>query len=453
MTRDAAKDFRKQALQILKEGLDTAQTQHPLDIQQIFQYDRPTLGGSVPIELYRAIRLLAFREALGAEMAAAVLKVTGRSVGRKLGVTSVKELVSTLKTFAIGNTEVKVESDDRMVFTSSECATCSGLPAIGETFCHFEAGIIAGGLETVFGKPVNAVETKCWGLGDRVCSWEASVLDGHAAGSLDSLELVMALAGKAATAMNSTYAVKQSNRELREAYRQLRETQRLAKDLTDMVVHDLRVPLSAVIGSIQTITELAEPDQDNIQAELLQMALSSSNTMLQMINDLLDISKLEEQKMPLKRRPAAVEQIIEEAVNNVAIIAKRRRIKLRREIASELPFVSIDSDKILRVLLNLLGNALQHTAAGGEVVISAARDRAGALKISVSDTGAGIPKEFQKKIFDKFVQVESGKSKKRASSGLGLTFCKLVVEAHGGKIWVDSEPGLGSTFILTIPHI
>jgi signal transduction histidine kinase len=451
MTRDAARVFREQALQILEQGFDSAQQQHPLDVQQAFCYDRPTLGGTVPIELYRAIRILAFREMLGSEIAAAVLKASGRSVGRKLEVASPAELVAALERFAIGRVVIDKQEDGFLKLTSSECATCSGLPAIGETFCHFEAGMIAGAMERIVEKPVNVVETRCWGLGDKVCSWEATVLDGGEAEFLEPLDLVMALAGKAASAIDSAYIIKESNRRLREAYRQLRESQRLAQDLTDMVVHDLRVPLATVIGSAQTLAELIGSGQDGAENELLQLTLSSSSTMMQMINDLLDISKLEGGRMALKKQRIHSADIVEEAAAQFAIVARRRRIKLHRDVADDLPPVLVDSEKLLRVLSNLLSNAIEHTSAGGQVQVSATRSPEGMLMVSVSDTGEGIPREFLKRVFDKFVQVESRRSKGRLSTGLGLTFCKLVVEAHGGKIWAESELGLGSTFYFTLP--
>lgn len=452
MTRDTEKDFRKHALRIVMEGLESARNDHPLDAFAVFDYKRPTLGGTVPIELYRAIRLLAFREALGSKLAAAVLKVSGRSIGRKMRVTSIPELMQTMESFAVGKLTVESQSDSHVILTSTECATCSGLPNVGETFCHFEAGVIAGALEGVLGESVDAVETKCWGLGDGLCSWEVHTLDNSIAESFEPLELVMTLAEQASSAMNSAYAIRESNRDLRAAYRQLRESERLAKDLTDMVVHDLRVPLTAMMGSIQTFAETMEIVPGSQEATLLQIALSSGDTMMQMINDLLDVSRLEEHKLSLRKRRVYLNELVDEAVNQLSIVIKRKRLKLNVAVTEDLPVVVIDHNRVLRVILNLLSNAIQHTPSGGRISIKVdySLDHK-SIQISISDTGEGIPKSYLKKVFDKFVQVESHRSRKKLSNGLGLTFCKLVIEAHGGSIWVESEMEIGSTFHFTIP--
>jgi len=452
MTREAVKDFRYQALQILKDSLESAHTQHPLDTTQVFNYQRPNLGGTVPIELYRAVRLLAFREAFGSRIAAAVLKASGRSIGRKLNISTIPEMIQTLEGFALGKVGIAEESVDRIVLTSTECATCSGLPNIGETFCHFEAGLIAGGLESVLGKPLDAVETRCWGLGDQFCSWEVTASDQSGIDSIEPIELVMSLAEQAASAMENAHAIRQSNRELRAAYKQLRQSEQLTKDLTGMVVHDLRVPLTAVVGSIQTLSDLLEPESDSQVSEVIRIALSSSETMMRMIDDLLDVSRIEEGKIALHRQELSIYSIIDEAVSQLEIAIRNRRLKIIKGIQPDVPSITADRDRILRVMLNLLSNAVRHTPAKGQITLTAkylADEKL--VKISVSDTGEGIPKSHQKKIFDKFVQIDTPGTKKKSSSGLGLTFCKLMTEAHGGSIWVESEPGLGSTFNFTLP--
>ena len=452
--RDPAASFREQALKIINASLEEAKTQHPLDIPAIFQYDRPTLGGTVPVKLYRAVRLLAFREVIGSKISAAILTVSGRSVAQKIGIRSVPELVYTLEDFAVAKTKVREQTDDGMVLVSTECATCSGVPKVGEPLCYFEAGLIAGGLESVLGNSIKVLETKCWGLGDRVCRWEVTRETGprqDAAASADPLELVMALVGKAASAVDNAIAIREKNRQLREAYNRLRESERLKKDLTDMVVHDMRVPLTAVLGSMESLAESMDPKMAAHESELLNVAISGGNVLLRMINDLLDVSKLEEHKVALKKRPTAVCMLVDQAVDQVKILAGRKKLDLHVNTRPELPEIPMDRDRMVRVLINLLGNAIRHTPPGGLIRIGARLmpDKQ-TLSISVRDTGVGIPKEYHRKVFDKFVQVEEPK-RRSASTGLGLTFCKLVVEAHGGTIWVDSEPEKGSTFTLTLP--
>jgi len=453
--RTLSKDFREQALQIINASLEAALSQYPLDIPQIFGYDRPTLGGTVPIQLYRAIRLLAFREVLGSEISAAILRVSGRSVAQKMGVRSVQELVCALQDLSVGKLSSLEQTDEQIVLVATECATCSGLPNIGETICHFETGFIAGGLEDVLGGRVKAVETQCWGLGDRVCRWEARLDEqpARADGSqIEPLDVLMTLAGKAASSVDSAIALRQKNRQLREAYHQLRESERLKRDLTDMVVHDMRVPLTAVMGSIESLADMLGSGTSPQGEHLLKMALSSGQTLLNMINDLLDVSKLEERQVKLRRSLTRMDELVEQAVSQVAMLARRKGLQFDAEVAPNIPEVSVDRDRMVRVLVNLLGNAVHHTSPGGRIVARAIYEPDSRIaRVSISDTGEGIPGEYLGRIFDKFVQVESHKSRKRFSTGLGLTFCKLVVEAHGGHIWAESEPGAGSTFTFTLP--
>lgn len=449
VTNDQAKAFREQALQVINASLEETPTQHPLDVPRIFEYDRPTLGGTVPLNLYRAVRLLALREVLGSKIANAVLAVSGKSVAQKMGIKSISDLVGVLRDFSIGKFDIEKETSDSLILVATECATCSGAPNIGEPLCSFETGLIAGGLESAFGKPVKVVETQCWGLGDKVCRWETRKASKHN-GSDDQLEFMMTLANKAALTMENSVAVRQKNHELREAYHQLRESERLKKDLTAMIVHDMRTPLTAVIGSIETLTEMMEQRLAPQEEEILKISLSSGHTLLQMINDLLDVSKLEEHKLTLRKHPASMSRLVEQALSQVGILTMRKKLELKVEVPPNLPDLSVDKDRIVRVLVNLLANAVQHTQSGGRISVCASCG-GGMINISVSDTGEGIPKEYHSKIFDKFVQAESHKTRKRSSSGLGLTFCKLVIEAHGGRIWVDSAPGVGSVFTFTLP--
>jgi len=441
--------LRKQALQIIHESLQDTRTQHPLDIPEIFKFDRPTLGDVVPIKLYRSIRLLAFREVLGSRISAALLSVIGRSVAKKMGIQSIPSLLSTLEDLSIGRTTIDEQADDRVILSNAECVTCSGVPNIGEPLCHFEAGFIASGLEQVLGGRFKVVEINCWGLGDRICRYEAKRVAGK--NGSDTLDILMQLASRASLAMENGIAVRQKNRELTQAYQQLRESDRLKKDLTDMIVHDMRVPLTVVLGSLENLTEamgqLAPKD-----AKCLELAYSSTHQLVQMVEDLLDISKIEEQKVNLKKVRVPVAELVELAVKQAGMLAWHGKVQLSAEVNGKLPDLVVDRNRVVRILVNLLSNAAQHTPEGGRVSLFARfQPVLKEVQFSVSDTGEGIPKEYHHKIFDKFVQVESAKSRKRSSSGLGLTFCKLVTEAHGGSIWVDSEPGVGSTFTATFP--
>jgi len=447
--------FREQALRIINMSLEEARTQHPLDVPGIFGYDRPTFGGTVPVSLYRAIRLLSFRELLGSRLASAMLNLAGQNVAEKLGVDGLKDTMQAFGDLEIANTVVDEESANRVSLIATECATCSGMPNIGEAICSFEAGLLAGGLRNSFdGRRVTVVETNCWGMGDRICRWEATAHPNGNPPSGDSgfetMDLIAAMAGKAALALDSAVAIREANRQLRQAYKQLRESERMMKDLTNMVVHDLRVPLTAMIGSMQSLSEMAESRLNPHEREILDLALAGGETLLQMINDLLDVSRLEDNRIALHKRSTTIEEIVDHARTQVEMLARRKKLSLKIGALSGLPTVSVDRDRVVRVLVNLLGNAIRHTPPGGKIRVTAdASD--GQVAVCVMDTGEGIPPEYHARIFDKFAQVESHRARRAYSTGLGLTFCKLAVEAHGGRIWVESEPEKGSAFTFTLP--
>ncbi len=236
--------------------------------------------------------------------------------------------------------------------------------------------------------------------------------------------------------------------DLQDNYRQLQELEKLRDSLTHMVVHDLRTPLTALIGGVQTLLDIG--GMDELQTELVEMSIQGGQTLLGMINDLLDISKMEDGSMQLDRTSFAVTALADVVLRQVGQLARDKDLNLRTEFPETLPELHADEDKLRRTLVNLIGNAVKFTPRRGNVTLGARREN-GTLVFSVSDTGEGIPKEAFGKIFEKFGQVESRTEGRKNSTGLGLTFCKMVAEAHGGRIWVDSELGLGSTFSFTIP--
>jgi signal transduction histidine kinase len=235
-----------------------------------------------------------------------------------------------------------------------------------------------------------------------------------------------------------------------ENYRRLRELEGLRDDLTRMIVHDLRTPLTALITGIESVGILGTLHP--VQQECLAMAKAGGQTLLGMINDLLDISKMESGALKLEHRELIAADLVSQALQQVTPLAKDKEISLKRSISAKLPPFQGDEEKLRRTLVNLIGNAIKFTSRGGTITVSA-RPAKGepALLFAVKDTGEGIPPEAFERIFEKFGQVESRKAGRMMSTGLGLTFCKMVAEAHGGRIWVESELGKGSTFFFTIP--
>jgi two-component system sensor histidine kinase/response regulator len=237
--------------------------------------------------------------------------------------------------------------------------------------------------------------------------------------------------------------------ELKQNYKRLQELERLRDDLTRMIIHDLRTPLTSLITGIQTIEAVGELSKD--QKEVLQISLDGGGSLLGIINDLLDVEKLECGAMQLEYAEVSVSELISSAVCQVAALAEAKHLKLVQTIYDGLPLFAADEKKLVRTLVNLLGNAINFTPSGGQITVEANRaDEERFMMFSVTDTGTGIPVEAFERIFEKFGQVQTRKSGQSGGTGLGLTFCKLAVEAHGGKIKVESSPE-GSRFAFTIP--
>lgn len=234
-----------------------------------------------------------------------------------------------------------------------------------------------------------------------------------------------------------------------------KESERLRQDLTNMIVHDLRSPLSSVMASIDMLIKGVSGDLNATQRSVLNIAYASSVQMLEMIGTLLDISRLESGRMPLDPKVCAFRPLFERAAAQLAPLARERAIAIQSDFPADLPPVRADCELIVRVLQNLLGNALKFSGRDSTVLVRAVERRkepseegaAGFVTLAVSDCGVGIAPQDQEKIFAKFSQV----GERRGGTGLGLTFCKLVVETHGGSIWVESTFGEGSTFFFTLP--
>lgn len=242
-------------------------------------------------------------------------------------------------------------------------------------------------------------------------------------------------------------------RQLQENFARLQELEQLRDSLTHMVVHDLRTPLTSIISGLQTMQMIGGLEE--LHTELLEMALGGGETLLRMINDLLDISKMEAGQLKLEMMETDARHVAQTSLQQVSMLAQNKNIELKNAGETELPFLRADEDKLMRTLTNLLGNAIKFTPIGGTVTLQIRPEQKNenitGVRFAVSDTGEGIPREAFSRIFEKFGQVESRREGRKMSTGLGLTFCKMAVEAHGGHIWVESEVGKGSTFQFVIP--
>jgi PAS domain S-box-containing protein len=225
------------------------------------------------------------------------------------------------------------------------------------------------------------------------------------------------------------------------------ELAELRTDLTSMIFHDLRSPLGNIISSLEVLQASFDEEDETIQS-VLSIASRSIRRASRLVESLLDLDRFEAEKAVLNKSDVSIGAIIAEAVEEVHPTAEARGQFLRISLSPQLPAVSMDADMIRRVLINLLENAVKYTRTGDHIDVSA-RMEEGHLEVGVRDNGPGISSEDRERIFDKFFRL-SGESRPKGL-GLGLAFCRLAVEAHGGKIWVDSEEGKGSTFTFTLP--
>ncbi len=242
------------------------------------------------------------------------------------------------------------------------------------------------------------------------------------------------------------------NDELVQAYANLQAAEVMRDDLTDMIVHDLRTPLTSLDLSLNLLEmSLVRPEPDKEYSRFLAGAKDSSQRMLHLINQLLDVARFEAGQLPVHPEVVHLEALISATAASFASQAEASHKQIEIDISPGLPPASLDPELIGRVLENLVGNALKYTTAEGHISLRA-RQNGQAFLVQVADDGEGIAPEALPRIFDKFYQVtdEAGNPVRRGT-GLGLTFCKQVVEAHHGRIWVESTPGQGSTFSFTLP--
>ena len=225
------------------------------------------------------------------------------------------------------------------------------------------------------------------------------------------------------------------------------ELAKLRSDLTSMIFHDLRSPLGNIISSLEVLRESLIGGDETVQS-VLSIASRSSRRASRLVESLLDLDRLEANQAVLNKSNASIGALVAEAVEEVHPTAEAKGQLLRMELAPGLPMIHLDVDMVRRVLINLLENAIKFSR-GGDLIQISVKQEGVHLLISVKDSGVGISPKDRERIFDKFTRL--GGQERSKGLGLGLAFCRLVVEAHEGRIWVESEEGKGSTFAFTLP--
>ena len=244
--------------------------------------------------------------------------------------------------------------------------------------------------------------------------------------------------------------LEESNREINEANAKLRELSAMKEEFLALTTHDLRSPLTVISGVINFFTSGRLGDITPEQKNMVQMMERNTHNLIELVNDLLDASKLESGTLRLETASINLRGLVAELREQMHPLAKDKEIALEETIPDDLPPLLADRAKLRRILVNLLSNALKFTPKGGRVELSA--ERAGsAVRVSVTDTGVGMSPDDVKNIFDKYAQARSRATSSEKGTGLGLYITRQLVELHGGKISVESEIGRGSTFSFTIP--
>lgn len=245
--------------------------------------------------------------------------------------------------------------------------------------------------------------------------------------------------------------LKSVNMELNSANERLKELDRLKTDFLNIVTHDLSTPLTSIKAyTAMLIKYKNKPDTFHRYDEFLNVISKETTRLERLINDYLDIAKMEAGQITFRQEPVNLKSIISETLFTYQGEAMEKGITIQPNFINDIPVITADDGKIRQVVSNLVSNAVKYTPEGGTVNVSAAKKN-NHIEVSVQDTGQGIPKEYQEKIFERFVQVEDGSKRAKKGTGLGLPIVKNIVEKHGGRVWVESEEGKGAKFIFTLP--
>ncbi len=229
-----------------------------------------------------------------------------------------------------------------------------------------------------------------------------------------------------------------------------RELAVMKNEFVSMVSHELRTPLTSIKGYVDLIVDGEAGEINAVQREFLEIVQENSDRLVSLINDLLDISRIESGRVHLRIEPLDPRDVVSGVIDTFRTYAEQSGLTLIADIEPDLPRVAADADRVGQVLMNLTSNAVKYSPGGGSVTIRAARD-GDFVNLGVSDTGIGISEDDQRQLFTKFFRVDSSLTREIGGTGLGLSICKSVVELHGGTIWVTSAEGEGSTFTFSLP--
>jgi signal transduction histidine kinase len=227
-----------------------------------------------------------------------------------------------------------------------------------------------------------------------------------------------------------------------------KELDRLKSQLLSTVSHELRTPLASIKGFATTLLRQDVSWDDGTRREFLAIIDQESDRLSELIGNLLDMARVEAGTLRVEPEPTNLRPIVEETVGTFRLMTSQHQFQIK--MSRRLPKIMADPRRVRQVLRNLVENAVKYSPAGGPIVVTV-EAHPDAVQIGVTDRGIGIQPEYLDRVFDRFYQVDSASTRKVGGSGLGLSICKAIVEAHKGRIWVESQVGMGSSFYFTLP--
>jgi signal transduction histidine kinase/HAMP domain-containing protein len=263
--------------------------------------------------------------------------------------------------------------------------------------------------------------------------------------TVETIDLVQTLANQSVLAIENAELFE----EIEEKGRQLEEASRHKSQFLANMSHELRTPMNAILGFTELIQDGIYGEVPEKIQETLGRIEANGKHLLGLINDVLDLSKIEAGQLELQPGEYTMADVVGTVVSTTESLATEKKLALEVEVEPSLPTGLGDAQRLTQVVLNLVGNAIKFTDEGGVGIAVAAHN--GAFEVSVTDTGPGIPEAERQRIFEEFHQADSSATRKKGGTGLGLAISKRIVEMHGGRIWVESAPGKGSRFAFTVP--
>ena len=239
---------------------------------------------------------------------------------------------------------------------------------------------------------------------------------------------------------------------------ELRRLEKIRRDFVANVSHELRTPLTSIKGYVEALLDGGK-DDPNSSTDFLEIILKQSERLNLIIEDLLELSKIESGQVLFKREPFHVQNVIERTLSMMKPLADKKGHRLTSWVAPDLPEVTGDEERLVQVLTNLIDNAIKYTPEGGMITIAAhsptesqiAGSAGSTIEISVTDTGIGIPEQDRPRVFERFYRVDKARSRELGGTGLGLAIVKHIVEGHGGQVWVEANEPTGSRFVVRLP--